>query len=89
MLVPWDLGQYLCKEKGRESRAICYATRSLSQVECRYGQTEKEALALVWACERFHLYPYGLPQFDLVTDHEALKVIFIFIFIFIQVKTLS
>ena len=64
------------QEKGGESRAICYASRSLSQVERRYSLTEKEALALVWACERFHLYSYGLPQFDLVTDHEALNVIY-------------
>ena len=32
---------------------------------------EREALVLVWACERFHLYVYELPKFDLVTDHEA------------------
>ena len=32
---------------------------------------------LVWACERFHLYVYGLPKFDLVTDHQALKVIYL------------
>ena len=66
------LGAVLVEEKGGESRA----SRSLSQVERRYSQMEKEALALVWACERFHLYLYELPQFDLVTDHGALKVIY-------------
>lgn len=30
----------------------------------------------MWACERFNLYLYGLQTFDLVTDHEALKVIY-------------
>ena len=44
-------------------------------MERRYSQTEKEALALVW-CGRFNLYLYGLQTFDLVTDHEALKVIY-------------
>ena len=73
---PVGLGAVLVQEKNGESCAVCYASRSLSQVERRYSQTEKEALALVWACERFHLYLYGLPQFDLVMDHEALKVIY-------------
>ena len=73
---PVGLGAVLVQVKNGESRAVCYASRSLSQVERRYSQTEKEAPALVWACERFHLYLYGLPQFDLVTDHEALKVIY-------------
>ena len=47
------------------------AVALISSVEKRYSQTEKEALALVWACKRFNLYLYGLQ-----TDHEALKVIY-------------
>ena len=73
---PVGLGAVLIQEKIGERRAICYASRTLSNVERRYSQTEREALALVWACERFHLYVYGLPKFDRVTDHEALKVIY-------------
>ena len=30
----------------------------------------------MWAFERFNLYLLGLPTFDLVTDHEALKVVY-------------
>ena len=73
---PVGLGAVLVQEKNGVGRAVCYASRSLSSVERRYSQTEKEALALVWACERFYLYLYGLQTFDLVTDHEALKVIY-------------
>ena len=47
------------------------AVALISSVERRYSQTEKEALALVWACKRFNLYSYGLQ-----TDHETLKVIY-------------
>ena len=66
----------LVQEKNGESRAVCYASRTLSPVESRFSQIEKEALALSWAWERFHLYVYRLPKFDLATDHEALKVIY-------------
>ena len=41
-------------------RPVAYASRSLSPVEQRYSQSEKEALSAVWACERFNFYIHGL-----------------------------
>ena len=76
MQVPVGLSAVLVQEKNGVGRAVCYASRSLRSVQRRYSQTEEEALALVWTCERFNLYLYGLQTFDLVTDHEALKVIY-------------
>ena len=43
------------------TNVIAYASRSLTNTEQRYSQTEREALAVVWACEHFHLYIYGKP----------------------------
>lgn len=72
---PVGLGAVLIQEQNGVPRVVCYASKSLSDVERRYSQTEKEALALVWACERFHLYLYG-KEFELVTDHKPLEVIY-------------
>lgn len=43
--------------------------------ELNYAHTEKEALALVWAVERFHHFVFGR-CFELVTDHKALETLF-------------
>ena len=45
--------------------------RSLTPVETRYSQTEKEALG----CEHFCRYLLGC-EFDLITDHQPLQTIF-------------
>lgn len=69
------LGVVLVQEVEGQSRAVCNASRRFSAIERRYSQIEKEALVLVWACERFNFYLNGLAEFDLVTDHQALKTI--------------
>lgn len=56
-------------------RPVQYASRSLSAQEKKYSQTEKEALAVVWGCERHHLFLYGKP-FTILTDHQPLKVLY-------------
>ena len=56
-------------------RVIAYASRSLSDIEQRYSQTEKEALAIVWAGERFHLYLRGI-SFEILSDHKPLQIIY-------------
>lgn len=72
---PVGIGAVLIQEQKGAMVPICYISRSLTDCERRYSQTEREALALVWACERLHPYVYG-KRFDLITDHKALEVIY-------------
>ena len=58
-----------------DTKVVAYASRSLTDVEQRYSQTEKEALAIVWSVEHFHLFVYG-HEFTLVTDHKPLEIIY-------------
>ena len=74
-LSPYGLAAVLVQKQNGQNRIIAYASRTLSQIERKYSQTEKEVLALVWSCERFHVYLYGA-DFDLLTDHKALEFIF-------------
>lgn len=73
---PVALGSVLVqREKNGDPVIICFASKSLTDVERRYSQTEKESQALVWAVEKFHYYVAGL-EFELITDHKPLGAIF-------------
>nr|CAI5858972.1 unnamed protein product [Callosobruchus analis] len=72
---PVGLGAVLIQSDKNGPRIIAYGNKSLTDCEKRYCQTEKEALALVWAVEHFKIYLYG-KEFDLITDHKPLEVIF-------------
>jgi hypothetical protein len=50
---------------------VAYASRALTPVEQRYSQTEREALAVIWGCEHFHIFIYGAPV-RVITDHKPL-----------------
>ena len=53
---------------------IAYASRSLSSQEKKYGITELETLAVVWAIQHFHAYLYG-HVVTVYTDHSAGKAV--------------
>lgn len=72
---PVGLGAVITQTSGNQSRIIAFANKTLTDVERRYCQTEKEALAIVWAVERFHIYLFG-KHFNLLTDHKPLQAIF-------------
>ena len=58
----------------QEGRPIAFASVSLTETQRRYGQIEKELLAIVYACEHFRFYLIGA-QFEVETDHRPLIAI--------------
>ena len=67
----FGLGAVLLQQDDQGWHPVAFASRSMSEVEKRYAQIEKEALATTWACERFAAYLIG-GTFSIETDHKPL-----------------
>lgn len=52
-------------------RPVAYASRTMNNAEQRYPQIDKEALAIVWAVQKFFHYVYAR-HFTLISDHKPL-----------------
>ncbi|CAM1318541.1 Uncharacterised protein g6958 [Pycnogonum litorale] len=68
----YGIGGCLMQKKNDKLYPVAFCSRMLSKTEQGYAQIEKENLAAVWTCEKFHMYLYGLPKFILKIDHKPL-----------------
>ena len=55
---------------------VHFISRTMTETEKRYSQTEKDALAIKWAKERLRIYLLGAPRFRIVTSHKPLIPLF-------------
>lgn len=58
----------------QDRRPVTYASRSLTKTEQGYDQIEKELLAVIFACKKFHDYIIG-KHVTVETDHKPLELI--------------
>ena len=58
----------------QHGQPIAYASKSLTDAEINYAVIEKECLALLFACKRFHQYTYG-NKVKVRSDHKPLEAI--------------
>ena len=68
----YTMGAVLGQKADKISRAIYYASKTSNEAQENYSTTEKEMLAMVFACEKFR--PYILGSHVIIhTDHAAIK----------------
>ena len=68
-----------CKGLGaaaiQEDRVVAYASRTLTETEKNYAQIEKEMLAVVYGCTKFHKLIYGKNDVTVESDHKPLETL--------------
>ena len=68
----FTMGAVLGKRKEKIFRAIYNASKTFNEAHENYSTTEKEMLAIVFACEKFRPYIFG-SHIIVHTDHAAIR----------------
>lgn len=67
----FGLGAVLSQSHPDGEKVVAYISRSLTRLERNFTVTERECLAVLWACDHLRSYLEGVP-FTVITDHHAL-----------------
>ena len=59
----------------QDNQPVAYASKSLTGCQKGHAQIEKETLAVLFGCERFHQYLYG-KEIEVESDHKPQEAIF-------------
>ena len=59
----------------QDDHPVLFASRKLTAAESNYSNIEREALAVIWACQRLEHFLVG-KKFSIQTDHKPLVYIF-------------
>ena len=66
----------LFQDIGKGLQPVHFISHTITETEKRYSQTEKDALAVRWANNRFRMYLLGAPKFKIITGHKPLLSMF-------------
>ena len=69
------VGAVLMQNQDGSLKPVGYFSKKLKPVEQRYSTTDREALAIVLACHRFHHFLWGV-SFTIHADHQPLVSVF-------------
>ena len=67
-------GLFQTTDKGLQP--VHFISRTMTETEKRYSQTEKDALSVRWAKNRFSMYLLGAPKFKIIIEHKPLIPMF-------------
>ena len=60
----------------QDNHPIAYSSKALTTCQRNYAQIKKELLAIVFGCNKFHDFIYGMSTIKVETDHKPLEFIF-------------